>query len=84
MARSLWKGPVTKVEPPSAKTLNRTSILSPACIGKEFGIHNGKNKHKISISIKMIGHKSGEFMATRKFANHKKVIKKLSSKNSKY
>ena len=81
MARSLWKGPVTKLESPSVNTLNRASVISPSCIGKQFAIHNGKKEHKISISIKMIGHKFGEFMATRKFANHKKIIKKLSSKN---
>lgn len=80
MARSLWKGPVTCMVSSSGKQISRASIISPSCIGKEFLVYNGKNKYPVSINIKMIGHKFGEFMPTRRFANHKKIFKKLFSK----
>lgn len=77
MARSIWKGPVTSLESALDKKINRASIISPSSIGRDLFVYNGKKKYPVSINLKMIGHKFGEFMPTRKFANHKK----LSSRN---
>ena len=80
MARSLWKGPVTSLDFPLNKKISRTSIVSPSFIGREVYISNGNKNYPVSLNLKMIGHKFGEFMPTRKFANHKKILKKFSSK----
>lgn len=80
MARSLWKGPVTSLLFPLSKDSSRTSLISPSNIGREVFISNGNKKYPVSIKLTMIGHKFGEFMPTRKFANHKKILKKFSSK----
>jgi small subunit ribosomal protein S19 len=39
-------------------------------IGFTFGVHNGKIHIPVFITEDMVGHKLGEFSATRKFTRH--------------
>lgn len=80
MARSLWKGPISSLMYSANKPISRSSIISPSCIGNQYLVSNGKNQFPISVNLKMIGHKFGEFVTTRKFANHKKIVKKFPTK----
>ena len=46
-------------------------------IGHTISVHNGRKHVPIYISNYIIGHKLGEFVATRTFHAHKNVEKKL-------
>lgn len=82
MSRSLKKGPnvderlLKKVANLSVgskqvvKTWNRSAVVTPQMVGYTFGIHNGKVHVPIVIVDNMVGHKLGEFSATRKFIRH--------------
>jgi len=72
--RSIWKGPfitndffqeVRKSSKNYIKTTSRASVVLPCLIGKTIHIHNGKLFIPIFITEDMIGHKIGEFVATR-------------------
>lgn len=39
-------------------------------IGFTFGVHNGKSHQEVLVSEEMIGHRLGEFSATKKFLRH--------------
>ncbi|OGL70113.1 30S ribosomal protein S19 [Candidatus Uhrbacteria bacterium RIFCSPLOWO2_01_FULL_53_9] len=52
------------------KTWNRSAVVTPQMVGYTFGIHNGKVHVPIVIVENMVGHKLGEFSATRKFIRH--------------
>ncbi len=83
MARSLKKGPFvdehliqkvlkaqeTKNRKP-IKTWSRRSVIVPEMIGLTIAIHNGRAHVPVSINENMIGHKLGEFAATRTFKSH--------------
>jgi small subunit ribosomal protein S19 len=82
MSRSLKKGPYT--EPSLAKkvqnkkvgdktpikTWSRYSVITPEMVGFIFDVHNGKNFIAVSITEDKVGHKLGEFSATKKFISH--------------
>jgi len=51
-------------------TWSRDSIITPDMVGYLFGVHNGKIHIDVKISEEMVGHKLGEFAATRKFIKH--------------
>ncbi|TSC72382.1 MAG: small subunit ribosomal protein S19 [Parcubacteria group bacterium Gr01-1014_70] len=82
MSRSSKKGPyvdgkllqkLAKATPGSKavlKTWARSSMISPEMIGFTIGVHNGKEHIPVFISEDMIGHRLGEFSATRKFVRH--------------
>jgi small subunit ribosomal protein S19 len=83
MPRSIKKGPfvdhhlMTKVESAIAtnnkrpiKTWSRRSMIMPEMVGLTIAVHNGRQHVPILISDQMIGHKLGEFAATRTFRGH--------------
>lgn len=82
MSRSLKKGPnvderlLKKVvnlpvgSKQVVKTWNRSAVITPQMVGYTIGIHNGKVHVPIVIVENMVGHKLGEFSATRKFIRH--------------
>ena len=52
------------------KTWSRGAVITPECVGHTFGVHNGKDHIPVFVSENMVGHKLGEFSATRKFRSH--------------
>jgi len=82
MTRSLKKGPyvyerlLKKIEgknPQQAgviKTWARSSQISPEMVGYTFGVHNGREHIPVLVTEDMVGHRLGEFSATRKFYRH--------------
>ncbi len=83
MPRSVKKGPfidhhlVAKVAKAHAegskkpiKTWSRRSTILPDMIGLTIAVHNGKQHVPILVTENMVGHKLGEFAATRTFKGH--------------
>ncbi len=83
MARSLKKGPyvapslMKKVQEMNKnnkktviKTWSRRSTIFPDFVGHTLAVHNGKDFIPVYITEDMVGHKLGEFSATRKFTGH--------------
>lgn len=83
MPRSLKKGPfidlhlVKKVEAAVAegdkrpiKTWSRRSMISPDMVGLTIAVHNGRQHVPVFITEELVGHKLGEFAATRTFKGH--------------
>lgn len=56
------KGPI--------KTWSRRSTVTPEMVGLTFAVHNGKKFLPVFVSENMVGHKLGEFAATRIFNKH--------------
>ena len=52
------------------KTWSRRSTIYPDFIGHTIAVHNGKEFIPVYITEDMVGHKLGEFAATRKFSGH--------------
>jgi len=83
MPRSIKKGPfidhhlMKKVSDAVAtnnkrpiKTWSRRSMILPDMVGLTIAVHNGRQHVPILINDQMIGHKLGEFAATRTFRGH--------------
>ncbi len=83
MSRSLKKGPfidhhlLKKVEVAAEKndrrpikTWSRRSMVLPEMVGLTIAIHNGRQHVPVSINEEMVGHKLGEFAATRTYKGH--------------
>jgi len=80
MSRSLKKGPyidhklMKKVQASKPgtviKTWARNSTITPEMVGFTFGVHNGKVHTPVLVVENMVGHKLGEFAATKKFIRH--------------
>ena len=83
MSRSQKKGPFVdeklfaKVQKAEAagnrepiKTWARACTVVPEFIGYTFMVHNGRQHIKVQITEDMVGHKLGEFAATRTFRGH--------------
>lgn len=83
MARGLKKGPfvdhqlMTKVEKANRegnkkpiKTWSRRSMIVPDMVGHTFEVHNGRKFVPVIVSENMVGHRLGEFSATRLFKGH--------------
>ena len=96
MARSVWKGPfvhpsllkkIDKIKSGEQKrpikTWSRNSTVIPDFVGHSFLIHNGKSFIPITISEEMVGHKLGEFAATRTFRGHTPADKKAAPASAK-
>jgi small subunit ribosomal protein S19 len=52
------------------KTWSRRSMILPDMVGLTIAVHNGRQHVPILINDQMIGHKLGEFAATRSFRGH--------------
>ncbi|RRQ22480.1 30S ribosomal protein S19 [Thiohalobacter thiocyanaticus] len=83
MPRSVRKGPFVdehlskKVDAAVAansrkpiKTWSRRSMVLPDMVGLTIAVHNGRQHVPVLINEHMIGHKLGEFAATRTFKGH--------------
>lgn len=83
MPRSLKKGPfidlhlLKKVEQAiesnakkPIKTWSRRSMIFPNMVGLTIAVHNGRQHVPIYVTEHMIGHKLGEFAATRTYRGH--------------
>ena len=83
MSRSVWKGPwvdghlMKKVEEMNKngeqsviKTWSRRSTVVPEMVGHTIAVHNGRKFIPIYLTENMVGHKLGEFAATRTFKGH--------------
>ena len=63
-------GRVKKGDKTVIKTWSRSSTITPEMIGLTFGVHNGRIHIPVFVTEDMVGHKLGEFSATRKFQRH--------------
>ena len=83
MPRSLKKGPVVseklykkisiakkKTNRRPIKTYSRGSTIIPEMVGLTIAVHTGKSWTNVFISEDLVGHKLGEFAATRQFKSH--------------
>ena len=89
MARSLKKGPfadaslLKKVDAMNEsgqkqviKTWSRRSTIFPSFVGHTFAVHDGRKPVPVSVTEDMVGHKLGEFVATRTYRGHDKDERK--------
>ncbi|NOY61840.1 MAG: 30S ribosomal protein S19 [Gammaproteobacteria bacterium] len=83
MPRSIKKGPFVdlhlekKVEKAKQendrrpiKTWSRRSMILPDMIGLTIAVHNGRQHVPLLVTEAMVGHKLGEFAATRTYRGH--------------
>ena len=83
MARSTKKGPfidthlMVKIETMNrsndkkvVRTWSRRSTIHPDMVGHTIAVHNGRKFIPVYITENMVGHKLGEFSATRNFKGH--------------
>ena len=83
MSRSVKKGPfvdghlMDKVQVLNTsgrkaviKTWSRRSMIMPDFVGHTFAVHNGKVHQNVFVTENMVGHRLGEFVATRTFRGH--------------
>jgi len=52
------------------KTWSRRSMIIPDMVGLTIAVHNGKAHVPVLVTENMVGHKLGEFAATRVFKAH--------------
>jgi small subunit ribosomal protein S19 len=52
------------------KTWSRSSTIMPQMVGLTIGVHDGRRHVPIYINENMVGHKLGEFAATRTYRGH--------------
>ena len=52
------------------KTWSRRSTILPDFVGLTFSVHNGHKFIPVYVSENMVGHKLGEFAATRTYRGH--------------
>ena len=86
MSRSIKKGPFVddsllkkseamtksgKKDP--IKTWSRRSTILPEFGGQPFSVHNGKSFINVFVTENMVGHRLGEFAATRLFRGHGQI-----------
>jgi small subunit ribosomal protein S19 len=89
MARSLKKGPfideslrkkiaaMNEANDKSVvKTWSRRSTIFPDFIGHTIAVYDGRKHVPVYVTEDMVGHKLGEFVATRTFRGHGKDEKK--------
>ena len=83
MPRSLKKGPfidlhllkkvevaVEKTDRKPIKTWSRRSMILPHMVGLTIAVHNGRQHVPVLVNEDMVGHKLGEFAATRTYRGH--------------
>ena len=96
MARSLKKGPfvlhslekkvlknVEENKKTVIKTWSRASLITPDFVGQTIGVHNGRQFVPVYVTENMVGHKLGEFAATRTFRGHTPADKKAAPATAK-
>ena len=89
MARSLKKGPfadgylLKKIDAMNAdnkkdviKTWSRRSTIFPSFVGHTIAVYDGRKHVPVYVTEDMVGHKLGEFVATRTYRGHGKAEKK--------
>jgi len=89
MSRSAKKGPfvdqklLKKVEAINRtgkkvviKTWSRRSTIMPQMLGHTLAVHDGRRHVPILVTESMVGHKLGEFAATRTFRGHVRKAEK--------
>ena len=89
MARSLKKGPyvhyslekkiqqnIESGKKNVIKTWSRRSTIFPQFVGHTFAVHDGRKHVPVYVTEDMVGHKLGEFVATRTYRGHKSDDKK--------
>ena len=89
MSRSIKKGPfiayhlldkINKMNLENKKdvikTWSRASTILPNMVGHTIAVYNGRQHVPIFISDQLVGHKLGEFVATRTFRSHIKTDRK--------
>ena len=89
MARSLKKGPfidehlakkvaavVASGEKSVIKPWSRRSTIFPNMVGLTIAVHDGRRHVPVYITEDMVGHKLGEFVATRTYRGHRGDEKK--------
>ena len=89
MARSLKKGPfadehllkkvdavVKSGDKQVIKTWSRRSTIFPQMVGLTIAVHDGRRHVPVYITEDVVGHKLGEFVATRTYRGHGKDEKK--------
>jgi small subunit ribosomal protein S19 len=52
------------------KTWSRRSTITPDFVGLTIAVHNGRQHVPVIVTENMVGHKLGEFAATRTFKAH--------------
>jgi small subunit ribosomal protein S19 len=81
--RSLKKGPfidlhllkkvetaLEKGDKKPIKTWSRRSTVFPEMVGLTIAVHNGRQHVPVYVTEDMVGHKLGEFAATRTYRGH--------------
>ena len=89
MARSLKKGPfadgylLKKIDAMNAdgkkdviKTWSRRSTIFPSFVGHTIAVYDERKHVPVYVTEDMVGHKLGEFVATRTYRGHGKDEKK--------
>ena len=89
MARSLKKGPfadghllkkvdavVKSGDKTVIKTWSRRSTIFPNFVGLTIAVYDGRKHIPVYVTEDMVGHKLGEFVATRTYRGHGKDEKK--------
>ena len=89
MSRSTKKGPYVeaslykkvemlneKGDKQVIKTWSRSSTIFPEFVGHTFAVHDGRKHVPVYVTEDMVGHKLGEFVATRTYRGHGKDEKK--------
>ena len=85
MSRSIKKGPYVQEvllkrvvamneagEKKVLKTWSRSSTIFPDFVGHTFAVHDGRKHVPVYVTEDMVGHKLGEFVATRTYRGHGK------------
>lgn len=89
MSRSSRKGPyidakllikVAKNPADAIKTYARGSQIAPEFVGHNFAVHNGRKFINVFVTEDMVGHRFGEFSATRTFKGHGRIVKRVIEK----
>jgi small subunit ribosomal protein S19 len=93
VARSVWKGPfvdgylLKKAEKSRGtgrneiiRTWSRRSTIFPDMVGHTIAVHNGRKFIPVYVTENMVGHKLGEFAATRTFKGHSARAAETSAK----
>ena len=89
MSRSLKKGPfvdeklLKAIDDMNAandkkvvKTWSRSSTIFPQMVGHTIAVYDGRKHVPVYVTEDMVGHKLGEFVATRTYKGHTKDEKK--------
>ncbi|HMH15002.1 MAG TPA: 30S ribosomal protein S19 [Edaphobacter sp.] len=62
------------------RTWSRRSTIHPDFVGHTIAVHNGRKFIPVYVTENMVGHKLGEFSATRTFKGHSAKAAESSAK----